>query len=390
MPSGTLVPVTPSVVKWAIDESGFTPAALATAIGVPLEILRGWAIGLTKPHLGDLRRLASQLDRPLATFLLPSPPAAALPQVEFRSLPTSSRRPLYPIERLRLREAARLQRMLSWISRELQEPQFALPRLRISSDPGAAAAETRQRLRVTSRLQQSWNSPAGSLRGWRGALEDSGVFVLLISLTEDAYRGFSLWDDYAPLVAANTAYSPEARVFTLFHEYAHLLTRTPSACVEGNVRRASRHDDPAERWCERFAAAVILPPEEIRAFIAERGVQRGQRVTDLDLVRATARHFKASLRATTLSLIEAGAATWGLYASLPGVQAERRAPGGGGAGRDRGQIKLDQYGTRAFDAFAVALQQDVVSRGDVLDYLDVPPQVLPQGRRSAGFHAERE
>jgi Zn-dependent peptidase ImmA (M78 family) len=208
----------------------------------------------------------------------------------------------------------------------------------------------------------------------------------MLSLVDDACRGFSLWDEYAPLIAANTAWNAEARAFTLFHEYAHLLTRTPSACLEGAFRRASRHDDPDERWCERFAAAVILPREDLRSFLLDHGVRRRQTVADLNLVRSVARHFNASLRATTLSLIEMGQATWSLYAALP-PGGERRPHGGGGAGRTRIQIRQDQYGARTFDTFSHALQQEVLSRGDILDYLDVPPGMVgASGDRSASEH----
>lgn len=169
------------------------------------------------------------------------------------------------------------------------------------------------------------------------------------------------------------------RLVTLFHEYAHLLTRTPSACVEGTFRRASRHDDQAERWCERFASAALLPPADLVSFLSDRGLRPGQKVTDLDLVRAAAKHFKTSLRVTTLSMIELGSATWGLYAALPTGIADRPLQSGG-VGRDRVQVRLGQYGARAFDTFATAVERDVLTEGDVLDYLDVPPEAVQEWR----------
>jgi Zn-dependent peptidase ImmA (M78 family)/transcriptional regulator with XRE-family HTH domain len=378
VPPGTFVPVTPSVVKWAVEHSGYTLDALALAIGVSPEALRAWATGQLRPKLGELRKLASQLDRPLATFLLPEPPQPSLPPVEFRSLPKSGHRSLYPVELLRLREAARLQRILAWIMRELQYEKPTLPSLRNSADPVAAAAKTRVRLGISSERQQGWHSSSAALRDWRAMLENSGVFVLMLPLGDQACRGFSLWDDYAPLIAANTTWNPEARIFTLFHEYGHVLTRTPSACVDGSSRPPSKRDDPTERWCERFASSVILPPEDLRRYLLSQGWRRGQNITQLEVVRGAARHFKASLRATTISLIELGVADSSLYGALPhGTDGQH--DGGGGAGRSRTQIKRDQYGGRTFETFSSALRREVVSHGDVLDYLDVPPEVLGVG-----------
>jgi Zn-dependent peptidase ImmA (M78 family) len=397
MPKGapSTVPVTPAVVQWAIDESGYTLENLATAIQVPPEKLQAWARGTDRPKLGELRDLAKQLDRPVATFLLPQPPERSLPSVEFRSTPNGGPgRELYPIELRRLREAARLQRILSWIHRELNLPPIQLPHLRTTSDPVVAAAETRRRLRVTIEDQRSWTSSHRALGAWRAALEESGVFVFMLSMTEDACRGFSLWDDYAPLIAVHTALTPEARAFTLFHEYAHLLTRTPSACIEAPApargvntkgrRRPARHDDPAERWCERFAAAVLLPPDELQDYLATQGVRPGEKVTDLAVVRSVAKQFKASLRAAALSLIGLRRAEWPLYQGLPSG-AEQRKGSGGPFGRTRDELRRDQYGRRTFDAFSAALRRDVVSSGDVLDYLDVSPEAVSERGPARGY-----
>ena len=275
MPKGSDVPVTPTVVKWALDESGFTPKAVAQAIDVPYETVRAWTTGELRPKVTELRAFAQWLNRPLATFLLPAPPPSSLPAVQFRSVPRSDRRAPYPGERLRLREAARLQTVLSWINRELQRSAVALPRLKITGDPKAAAAATRIRLGVTSEVQQSWRSPSAALEGWRSALEDSGVFVLMLPLGEELCRGFSLWEEYAPLIAANTAWNIEARIFTLFHEYGHLLTRTSSACAEASARRTVANDDPAERWCEQFASAVIIPAADLKRYLNRPGIAGG-------------------------------------------------------------------------------------------------------------------
>jgi len=53
---------------------------------------------------------------------------------------------------------------------------------------------------------------------WRGVLEARGVLVLQLSIGKGNVRGFSAWDDHAPIVAVNTSYHPTARIFTLFHE----------------------------------------------------------------------------------------------------------------------------------------------------------------------------
>jgi Zn-dependent peptidase ImmA (M78 family) len=196
----------------------------------------------------------------------------------------------------------------------------------------------------------------------------------MLSMGSDSCRGFSLWSDRSPLIAINTAWNVEARIFTLFHEYGHLLTRTNSACVEGIQSRTSARSDAVERWCEHFAAAVILPTQDLRGFLRAHGFAHG--IDDFQVLRKVANHFKASLRATALRLIDLGTAGWSLYRSLPPASDQKTRGGGGGVERDRAQIRSDRYGIRTLELFASAVRRDVVSGSDVLDYLDLPPAAI--------------
>src|SRR5690242_11911147 len=89
------VPVTPSVLRWAIEESGYDPEDIAHAVGVPLAVLEQWVSGDSKPNLTHARKLASKLRRPFAALLLPAPPESRRLPVEFR-LPIGDERELNP------------------------------------------------------------------------------------------------------------------------------------------------------------------------------------------------------------------------------------------------------------------------------------------------------
>jgi Zn-dependent peptidase ImmA (M78 family) len=163
-------------------------------------------------------------------------------------------------------------------------------------------------------------------------------------------------------------------MYSLFHELGHLLTRTSSACLDAGLKHSQ--SDHLERWCEAFAAALLLPWDEVKRVMTTRlGWREGQKVTDLMSVTAIARRFKTSLRATTLRLIEHGVASWNLYGQIPAV-ADFKAGGGGGEGRRRPQIMLDEYGERTADLFIRAMSKDIIDRKTVLDHLDIPDSDL--------------
>lgn len=371
MGRGTEVPITPSVLVWAIDESGFELPDIARSIDVSDATLQEWIDGKSKPKLSEARKLASKLHRPFAAFLLPSPPPRPSIAVHFRH-PIDESRELNPTERRYLRKAARMQEVLSWLARELNLQRANIPSVNVHESPAGAAEDMRRLLRVSIAAQQSWPSPAAAFDEWRTAIERIGVLVFLFPLGKRSCRGFSLWEEHAPTVSVNTAWNESARIFTLFHEMGHLVSRTSSACLE-SVRTGSRVD-AVERWCERFAADLLMPQRDVALVLHQRGWSN---ITTLEPAKTIANAFKVSLRAAVIRLIELSAASWSLYDEIPAIS-DQKPPGGGGSGRDRTQIREDQFGSLATSLLATAVNREVLSRSQAVSFLDIPDMAFDQ------------
>ena len=145
------------------------------------------------------------------------------------------------------------------------------------------------------------------------------------------------------MIAINTAWREEARIYSLFHELGHLATRTNSACAEWRGGTNSRTSDPAERWCEEFAAALLMPGDAVRRALPPSARSGG--IQELRVAAGLATRFRVSLRAATIRLIELKLADWSLYRPDPPCGG-LWPPGGGGSGRNRLEIKLDEFGGR--------------------------------------------
>lgn len=356
------VSITPSVLRWAIAESGYTGPEVSSWIEGGKPTLDAWLNGTAKPSLAELRIVAGKLHRQLATFLLPAPPATLTSVPQFRHPLSTHRRPLNPVERRFIRRAHRLQDAHAWLLRELglEPSDFATE---TTAEPATdAAARLRARLPITLEQQTSWKSASVAFDAWRDAVEQLGAIVVLYPLTNESCRGFSLSHDLAPLVAVNTAWKDEARIFTLFHEVGHLLTRSDSACALADPS-VGNADDTAERWCEAFAASVIIP---------ESALAELPRVSDLRSLSRLADRFKVSVRAMALRLIGVDKATWSLYKSIPAAADNKRQGGGGAGGRNRREIREDELGHRGTRVFVEAVRRDVITPSEALDYLDIP------------------
>ena len=369
------VPITPSVLRWAMDEAGVDEPQLAKAASVSADTLQGWLQGHEKPTLTQVRKLAQALHRQLAVFLLPSPPPATERALELRASPGSSRRPLNPVERRHVRRTERLQEVVSWLTRELGAQSAQLPAARIDEPAVDAAARFRSALQVSVEQQTRFKSLSHAFDRWREALGSLGVLVFQFPLGRESCRGFSLWDADAPVIVINTAWNEAARIYTLFHELGHLITRTESACGDGDLGwRVAQHPDRIERWCEEFAAAALLPEPAVRAFVLDQG---GASIAEVAAVRRLARKFHVSLTASCLRLVELGLARRELFADLP-KRADFKDPQGGGAsgGRTVAEIRHDEIGDRTVTLFHKAVSRGVLEETQALTYLDAPPAIF--------------
>lgn len=376
MPRGKLVPITVEVLDWAIRTSGYSQNEIAEKLGISTATLRAWMDGNEQPGLTLLRRLASILKRPLATFLLPAPPRSVSVHVEFRHPPGETRRSLNSVETSSLREASRVQRGLASVLSQLGEPPIPFSSVSTADDYERVATEERQVIRVSLEEQIRWATHSQALQAWRNALEERGITVFFLPMGKDSSRGFSLWNEYAPLLTVNTHWNTQARIFTIFHEYAHLITRTSSSCLGHVSARIRSGEDHVERWCERFAAAFLAPWSAIEEIATQRfGWQTGKEVESLALPRKLANTFHISLRAMTLRLIDHGVANWDLYKQIPDY-VDDKGGGGGGEGRTRLQIRKDEYGSHTTRVMIKGLESEVLGRTDVLSYLDVTDKDL--------------
>ena len=170
--------------------------------------------------------------------------------------------------RRRVRQARRVQHAVSWALRD--EPPVDIPRRDLAVSPEAAAADVREWLGVSDVDHRSWAGDRDALRFWRNALEERGVLIFTLEIGRDDVRGFSAWDDRAPLIVVNVSgVSPGARIYTLAHELGHLVTRQDAACVEV---RGVLSGAAVERWCERFGAALLMPPSSLKSLARSRGI----------------------------------------------------------------------------------------------------------------------
>lgn len=313
--------------------------------------------------------MAKAVRRPLAFLMWSEPPALVAPSIAFRTHQRREHRELNATERRLIRQAQRVQRAVAWLRAEFREETTRLPRFDVGAPAADAAKSLRSLLGVEIEEQCAWTSWARALANWRERVEALGILVFTLSLGKDSRRGMMLPDERAPVIIVNTAYNHAARIYSLFHELGHALSRTSSACGH-SLAAPNGRADPVERWCEEVAAEALLPWQPVQAFLSDKGFTG--MVENLDAPRAVARKFKVSLSAAVLRLIARKRARWSLWEEIPRTLDDK--PAGGQPPeepRTTDVIRLAEFGRPASATLIRGVESELLDRSQAASYLRV-------------------
>lgn len=117
---------------------------------------------------------------------------------------------------------------------------------------------------------------------------------------------------------------PQAQAFTIVHEFAHVALRESGISGALPKADAQRHEARVERWCNRYAAAFLMPRQAIAQVVGSPPSAPARAFDDSQLI-AHSRAFKVSRQAMLLRLIHLRYVTEAFYWSKSEeFEAERR------------------------------------------------------------------
>ena len=286
---GITVKVRPRVLRWLIDSAGWRDDELASAAKIGAGLIRQWLARESEIGMDDVKKLSAKIGRPLSAFMLAEPPRES-PVAGFQLRPDSQAVP--PSKQLCT--AVRRARELQYNARELLEDAAGgraipaggpMPAARSTDDPEEVAAVESARMGLSGGADR--HAPAAPSRhcrigllydALRDAVESRGVFVAQAGFPVGEAKGFSIVGEGPPVILVNSADAVGSRVFTLLHEYAHVLLAGGSLCrpaPESLETDDSGSGRAIEGWCDSFASSVLMPREE---FLAALGDGRGRAV----------------------------------------------------------------------------------------------------------------
>lgn len=375
-PAGGTIDVSPRVLAWARRSIGFDPAEAADVAKVSLQQLDAWESGASQPTLADLTKLAHAYRRPLAALLLAEPPREEVVVPDFRRHRGYQPPRMSPGLHVGLRYARRQQELARELFASLQVRRLPTAQAADFPDPENLADRERKVFGISVERQVEWPGEYAALKAWRRAVEDRGVIVLQLGIPPEEVRGFSIADPAAPTIALTAGDFPAARIFTLMHEFGHLLVGQSGLCAPESILRSPAGSEEVERYCNRFAGSLLVPSDALKSHPAAQRIAAKDDVPDNQDFSGLRASFKVSNQVLWYRLRDTGLVSRSRYGELWRVWSGRPPPpkhASRGGGRRRAKRSIDTNGVRFAGMVLEAEEQGEITYADALDYLSIQP-----------------
>jgi Zn-dependent peptidase ImmA (M78 family) len=306
--------VRPDLLIWARESAGLEIEEAARKIRVKPERLESWETGERRPTIKQLRKLGGVYKRPMAVFFLSKAPKKFEAMHDFRRLPGEVAGLASPKLRVEIRRARyRRQVALNLFALRGQSPPMFDAQTNVSEDPEEVASRTRELLGVTYEDQTGFRTHYDALNTWRAAIEQLGVLVFQARDVDVAeMRGFSIAGEPLPVVVANIKDAPRGRVFTMLHEFVHLMLHEEGLCDLSEHVSVPPEERKVEIFCNHVAGAILMPQIEILSedLVREHG---GDPVWEDEELVALAQRYQVSQEAMLRRLLVLGQTSQDFY-----------------------------------------------------------------------------
>ncbi len=304
MPSGIKAHINPDVLRWARESIRMDAAEAAERIGTTPDRLADWEDGLELPTIQQMRKICEVYKRPLAVFYLPESPKDFRVPNDFRRLPDTQRGAFTSRFLIELRRMTYQREVAIQLAGEPNYPiQGLLGSVTSSAGTDDVARRLREVLDISEKKQEAWADEYASLNGWKDSIEKLGVLVFHFERVRVAdARGVSVADYPFPFIGVNGTDTPQARTFTLLHEFCHLLLNASGVCDTVERLKPTEPRDEIETFCNRLAGSALVSSSSLSAHPIVRRHGHNEQWSYEEL-KALALYYKVSLEVVLRRLL---------------------------------------------------------------------------------------
>lgn len=286
--------VNSQMLAWARSETPFTTTDEVEMLfpAITAKKLDAWESGEDYPSITEAKKLASIYKLPFATFYLSEEPAKKVKRY-------TDRRTLkgFYSENISYALWSEIQRIESNRDSILEFSEDETPIRTIpnitNDDIIEIATAIRDYLGLDTPLRSKTAYGSNPFNYYRNIVERNGIIVAQVSGVDiEEMKGLSVYFDTYPIIAINNKDYDRSKVFSLFHELAHIFRRSSSLCTID----MEEHSDQEETICDSIAAAALMP-EAIFKHIANECITRIGTVNSICIDRIAGRFGVSTISA---------------------------------------------------------------------------------------------
>lgn len=261
----TRVKVKKEIYIWAIDESQIE----YDVIKFRFNKIDEWISGVSCPTFRQLEELANFLKIPFGYMFLNKPPKKDIMESEFRTIGNKM-----PHISKNLKDTlSTMAKKKDWLSEYRKEKGWEKVLTNKYSnfnknDSIFTCKLAKEFLELDEFWYKNFTNTRLAFNYLRELLENKGIIVMQNgivgvntqrNLDINEFRGFLLYDDYAPLIFINAKDSANGKIFTLIHEYIHFLLREDDVFI--NEFMVDETTD--EALINKIAAEFLIPESHV-------------------------------------------------------------------------------------------------------------------------------
>ena len=261
--------INPDLLRWARERASLSTSALAKSLGTQEDNVLAWEQGTKRPSFNQAMNYARQTYIPFGYLYLPQPPEEnpSLPDLRTINGRRSRRYSLALMDTIRW-AAERQEWYRDYLISQGITENSVVGKFSVSDSFEEIVADIRAVLGLSNIPKRG--DFEDYFKSLVGNIESTGILVMRNSVVNnntsrpllvEEFRGFTISDKLAPVIFINTAYCPEARLFTLAHELSHIWLGH-SGVSDGDP--ANHRSE--EILCNAVAAELLTPGREFLSF----------------------------------------------------------------------------------------------------------------------------
>lgn len=263
------VNVSPEILNWAIKESTIPYESIENKFPK----ISKWIEQVSMPTFKQLKELSAYLHIPFGYMFLTNPPKSFFNSPEFRTINNKTNNEISKDLKDVLCEMEYKKDWMSEYRRLVGDEKITFPEtISIQTHPKKVSKVIQQTLQLNNNWFEKKSNPETYYRFLRDAIESFGVLVMQSGVVGQnnkrkldikEFRAFVLNDEYAPLIFINRHDSYSGMIFSLIHEFIHIMLEEDDIVndVDNSVHK--------ERIINKFTAEFLMPEEYIKTKMIE-------------------------------------------------------------------------------------------------------------------------